>query len=168
MFWLDKGQPFKSELISFLKSGLKLKETSKLSSCLGWSYFNENLYQISLLCFINLFILNMVRVLYTCRNTMLCADEFYFSWSMNVHNFKAIRKLLCIICWNMYILCIFLSVKFMFSKKATKNEEIFTILLSVCTVNKSKVEISQNFVAFSEYTNFNNLFSIFHDCNNSF
>ena len=32
---------------------------------------------------------------------MLCADEFYFSWSMNVHNIKAIRKLLCIICWNM-------------------------------------------------------------------
>jgi hypothetical protein len=26
--------------------------------------------------------------------------------------------------------------------------------LSVCTVDKSKVEISQNFVAFSEYTNF--------------
>ena len=30
-----------------------------------------------------------------------------------------------------------------------------TLLLSVCTVDKSKVEISQNFVAFSEYTNFN-------------
>ena len=30
-----------------------------------------------------------------------------------------------------------------------------TLLLSVCTVDKSKVEISQNFVAFSEYMNFN-------------
>ena len=29
-----------------------------------------------------------------------------------------------------------------------------TFLLSVCTVDKSKVEISQNFVAFSEYLNF--------------
>ena len=45
-------------------------------------------------------------------------------------------------------------VKFIYSEKATKFFEISTLLLSVCTVNKSKVEISQNFVAFSEYTNF--------------
>ena len=38
---------------------------------------------------------------------------------------------------------------------ATKFCEISTLLLSVCTVDKSKAEISQNFVAFSEYTNFN-------------
>ena len=31
-----------------------------------------------------------------------------------------------------------------------------TLLLSVCTVDKSKVEISQNFVDFSEYMNFMN------------
>ena len=31
------------------------------------------------------------------------------------------------------------------------------LLLSVCTVDKSKVEISQNFVTFSEYTNFKQL-----------
>ena len=30
--------------------------------------------------------------------------------------------------------------------------KISTLLLSVCTVDKSKMEISQNFVAFSEYT----------------
>ena len=29
--------------------------------------------------------------------------------------------------------------------------------VSVCTVDKSKAEISQNFVAFSEYTNFKNV-----------
>ena len=139
MFWLVADQPFKGELISFSKSDLKLKETSKLSSCLGGSYFNENLCQISFLCFINLFIFHMVRVLYTCRHTMLCADEFYFSWSMNVHNIKAIRKLLCIICWNMYILCIFLSVKFMFSKKATKIEEIFTVYLTLCSNCQIKI-----------------------------
>ena len=40
------------------------------------------------------------------------------------------------------------------SEKATKFCEISTLLLSVCTVDKSKVEISQNFVAFSEYTKF--------------
>ena len=33
--------------------------------------------------------------------------------------------------------------------------EIFTLLLTVCTVFKSKVKISKNFVAFSEYMNFN-------------
>ena len=45
-------------------------------------------------------------------------------------------------------------LKFIYSEKATKFCEIFTLLLPVCTVNKSKVKISQNFVAFSEYTNF--------------
>ena len=45
-------------------------------------------------------------------------------------------------------------VKFIYSEKATKFCKIFTLLLSVCTVDKSKVKISQNFKAFSEYTNF--------------
>ena len=45
--------------------------------------------------------------------------------------------------------------KFIDSEKATKFWEISTLILSVCTVDKNKVEISQNFVAFSEYTNFN-------------
>ena len=35
--------------------------------------------------------------------------------------------------------------------------KIFTLLLTVCTVVKSKVKISQNFVAFSEYMNFKEL-----------
>ena len=48
-------------------------------------------------------------------------------------------------------------LKFIYSEKATKFCEISNLLLSVCTVFKSKVEISQNFVAFSEYTNFNNI-----------
>ena len=39
-------------------------------------------------------------------------------------------------------------------EKATKFCEISTLLLFVCTVDKSKVVILQNFVAFSEYTNF--------------
>ena len=45
-------------------------------------------------------------------------------------------------------------VKFIYSEEATKFCEIFTLLLTVCTVVKSKVKISQNFVAFSEYMNF--------------
>ena len=43
----------------------------------------------------------------------------------------------------------------MYSEKATKFCKISSLLLSVYTVDKSKVEISQNFVAISEYTNFN-------------
>ena len=45
-------------------------------------------------------------------------------------------------------------LKFIYSEKATKFWEIFTLLLTVCSVVKSKVMISQNFVAFSEYMNF--------------
>ena len=48
-------------------------------------------------------------------------------------------------------LIMFSSVKFIYSEKATKFCEIFILLLTVCTVVKSKVKISQNFVAFSEY-----------------
>ena len=47
-------------------------------------------------------------------------------------------------------------LKFIYSEKATTFCEISTLLLSVCTVDKSKVEISPNFVAFSEYMNFTN------------
>ena len=45
-------------------------------------------------------------------------------------------------------------LKFIDSEKATKFGEIFTLLLTVCTVVKSKVKISPNIVAFSEYMNF--------------
>ena len=46
------------------------------------------------------------------------------------------------------------SVKFIYSEKATNFFEIFTLLLTLCTLVKSKVKISQNLVAFSEYMNF--------------
>jgi hypothetical protein len=41
-------------------------------------------------------------------------------------------------------------LKFIYSEKATK----FCLLLSVCTVVKSKGKISRNFVAFLEFINF--------------
>ena len=41
-----------------------------------------------------------------------------------------------------------------YSEKATKFCEISTLLLTVCTVVKSKVDISQNLLAFSEYMKF--------------
>ena len=46
-------------------------------------------------------------------------------------------------------------LKFIYSEKATIFCEISTLLLSYVVPVKSKVEISENFVAFSEYMNFN-------------
>ena len=50
------------------------------------------------------------------------------------------------------------SLKFIYSEKATKFCEISTLLLSNVVPVKSKVAISQNFVAFSEYMNINKIF----------
>ena len=48
-------------------------------------------------------------------------------------------------------------LKFMYSEKATNFCEISTVDLSYVVTVKSTVEISQNFVAFSEYMNLNKL-----------
>ena len=48
-------------------------------------------------------------------------------------------------------------VKFIYSEKATKFCEISTVDLIGTTEEKSTVEISQHFVAFSEYMNFKNI-----------
>ena len=45
-------------------------------------------------------------------------------------------------------------VKFIYSEKATQFCEISTLLLTAVHTVESKVEILQNFVAFSEYMNF--------------
>ena len=52
------------------------------------------------------------------------------------------------------------SVKFIYSEKATKFCEIFTLLLSYVVPVKSNVKILQNFMAFSEYVNFSKQSSI--------
>ena len=46
-------------------------------------------------------------------------------------------------------------LKFIYSEKTTKFGEIFTLIFSYVVPVKSKVKISQNFVAFSEYMNSN-------------
>ena len=46
-------------------------------------------------------------------------------------------------------------VKFIYSEKATKFFKISTLLLSYVVPVKSKVKILQNFVASSQYMNFN-------------
>ena len=48
-----------------------------------------------------------------------------------------------------------LILKFIYSEKATKFCEIFPLLLTAVHTVKSKGKISQNFVAFLEYMNFN-------------
>ena len=48
-------------------------------------------------------------------------------------------------------------VKFIYFEKATQFCEIFTLLLSTVHTDKSKVNILQNCVAFSDYMNFTNL-----------
>ena len=55
---------------------------------------------------------------------------------------------------SLFLIFLLVLVKFIYSEKATKFCEIFFLLLSVCTVDNSKGKISQNFVPFSEYTNF--------------
>ena len=57
---------------------------------------------------------------------------------------------------RMYVIfCLKIKViKFIYSEKATKFCEISTLLLSYVVLVKREVEISQNFVAFSEYMNF--------------
>ena len=52
------------------------------------------------------------------------------------------------------------TVKFIYYKKATKFCEIFALLLTTVHKVKSKVKILQNFVAFSDYMNFNLVRSI--------
>ena len=54
-------------------------------------------------------------------------------------------------------------VKFVYSEKAKKISEIFLLLLTTVHTVKSKGKISQNFVAFSEYMNFNFSSAIEHD-----
>ena len=48
-----------------------------------------------------------------------------------------------------------IQIKVVYFEKAIKFCEISTLLLSTVHSNKSKEEISQNFVAFSKYMNFN-------------
>ena len=70
----------------------------------------------------------------------------------------------------------FIYVKFIYSEKDIKFCEISTVLLAYVVPVKSKVEISQNFVAFSEYISFNasdsgwyNFFSVLeYDAHDSF
>ena len=56
--------------------------------------------------------------------------------------------------WGQYLPNTFSNLKFIYSEKPTQFCEISIVDLSYVVTVKSTVEISQNFVAFSEYMNF--------------
>ena len=58
------------------------------------------------------------------------------------------------------IVSTFPPLKFIYPEKATKFCEISTVDLSYVLPVKSMVEISQNYVAFSEYMNFKTLWDL--------
>ena len=63
-------------------------------------------------------------------------------------------QLICIIASQQISSRCTLQLKFIYSEKATKFCEIFPLLLTSSTWEKSTVKISQNFEPFSEYMNF--------------
>ena len=93
--------------------------------------------------------------------------KFFWTQFKNVHlqgpcsSRLCISRPYCIYCVAIYLFDFFqivlnaLVLKFIFYEKATKFCEIFTLLLSYVLPVKSTEKISQNFVAFSEYMNFN-------------
>ena len=82
-----------------------------------------------------------------CVRTFYKMAKFFMKSNLNLY-----------VCTSVLILLrfrdIFCFLKFIYSEKATKFCEIFTLLLTTVHTVKSKVKISQNFVAFSEYMNF--------------
>ena len=78
----------------------------------------------------------------------LCTGNWSFCHSVSNYNWMGHRPWLC------FIYTFSRSLKFIYSEKATKFCKISTLLLSYVVPIKSKVEISQNFVTFSEYMNF--------------
>ena len=87
--------------------------------------------------------------IHTCfQGSKLCIQ---YALTIQTNTRFPIRKAVSFAC---QIHTIFCKLKFIYSEKATKFCEISTLDLTVCSTVKYKVEISQNFVAFSEYMNF--------------
>ena len=96
----------------------------------------------------------------TNKNTVIKfkSDVFKFKSNVRYSKFCTYNKY---IEWNsseikvsVFIKNCFLLIKFIYSEKATNFCQISTVDLSYVVTVKSTVEISQNFVAFSEYMNF--------------
>ena len=84
------------------------------------------------------------------------------NWSWHIYAWVVSGDLLCCLLkregnWTtdtFFAFYVYCQVKFIHSEKATKFCEISTLDLSYVVTVKSTVEISQTFVAFSEYMNF--------------
>ena len=85
-------------------------------------------------------------------SSMIELQRFCTCFICKYRNSKSDNSLLQLVLFLSYEKVVIL--KFMYSEKAIKFCEIFIILLSQVEPVKSKVKISQNFVAFSEYMNF--------------
>ena len=81
------------------------------------------------------------------RNTQKYIKQFWI-----IHCIKG--QILKLLIEQLLFPCQSQALKFIYSEKATKLCKIFTLLLSYGVPVKIKVNISQNFVAFSEYMNF--------------
>ena len=93
--------------------------------------------------------------IHTCfQGSKLCIQ---YALTIQTNTRFPIRKAVSFAC---QIHTIFCKLKFIYSEKATKFCEISTLDLTVCSTVKYKVEISQNFVAFSEYMNFIHLYFV--------
>ena len=100
----------------------------------------------------------MTNGLFTSNKTVLIFSKTMVStFYLFINNINARTKMFYKKCQFFILLPLITQicqVKFIYSEKATKFYEIFPLLLTVCTVVKSKAKISQNFVVFSEYMNF--------------
>ena len=95
-----------------------------------------------------------LRSRHNCNRTTVMCEVFFFL-------LRSLESLRCCVLIGNRILCTTRKVKFIYSEKARKFCEIFPLLLTTVHTVKIKGKISQNFVAFSEYMNFNSNTGIF-------
>ena len=90
----------------------------------------------------------------TFRNWWLPGDRQTKSLLHHFKNYKVIISFTLEQHFDFWWICVDLlhRLKFIYSEKATQFCEIFTLLLTGTTQDKSKVKISKNFVAFSKYS----------------
>ena len=100
----------------------------------GWDHFSSSIY----VCFLHLHFHEtfhkFLNKVFKMKSHLLLFHSYFYVMDDDT--------------WKVFLL------KFVYSEKATEFCEISTLLLSTVHTDKSKVEILQNFVAFSEYMNF--------------
>ena len=99
-----------------------------------------------------------------CNNNRGLAHNMIYEWTNKIFFQKKCRvyflelentSYLDRLLHSLAVMNIHIHVKFIYSEKATKFCKICTVDFTGNTKDKSTVEILQNFVAFSEYMNFN-------------